>query len=74
MPSLEDRQEQMRQKAKLLDSPDLTVPEIAAMHKMSTSWAYDTFKNEPGVLPLGPRSLRVPVSVHNRVMNRLTLK
>jgi hypothetical protein len=72
--SLEEKQKQLRQKEEFRSDPDLTIADIAIKHSISTDVVLEIFKDEPGVINLGPRLCRVPRAVHNRVMNRATVK
>jgi hypothetical protein len=72
--SLEEKQKQLRQKEEFRSDPDLTVEDIAIKHNMSTDVVLKIFKDEPGVHHFGPRLIRFPRGVYNRVLHRLTVK
>jgi len=64
----------LRQKEEFRSDPDLTAEDVAVKHNMSTDVALKMFKDEPGVHNFGPRLLRIPRAVYNRVINRMTVK
>jgi hypothetical protein len=72
--SLEEKQKQLRQKEEFRSDPDLTAEDVAVKHNMSTDVVLKMFKDEPGVHNFGPRLLRIPRAVYNRVINRMTVK